>query len=406
VLNTVMKPFKKLLKFEEARKIILSEVSPIERKETIPLIQAERRVLAENIISSRDIPPFSRASMDGYAVKAGDTFAATRTSPVCLFLERKIFAGEVGEVYLEKGKCMEIATGAPIPPGSDAVVMVENTRKKGNKVAILKPVYPGENIAVKGEDIKKDERVLRKGDFLIPAKIGVIAALGIDRVTVYQSPRILLIPTGGEIVPPGRELKPGQIYDINSYTLSSLIRECSGEVRCLPSLPDEESSFEKVIPLFPEYDLVIFTGGSSVGERDLLPRLFSSEEGEIIFHGIQIKPGKPVLFGKFAGKPVLGIPGYPASCLTAGYLLLKPVIEKMAQRKFHRIKIRVKMAETYFSSLGRHQFLPVRVENNIAYTVFKESGDITSLSRADGYIQIPENQEIVEEGDEVEVTLW
>ena len=219
---------KKLIKFEEALNTLLNLAKPINEVEELPIIKAYQRVLAEDIVSPFDIPFYPRASMDGYAVKASDTFFASPRNNVVLKYKGRLRAGEVKNLRVNKGECVAVATGAPLPPGSDAVVMLEFTELEGRRVKIKKPVYPGENVSLPGEDIEKGEKVLRKGEMLTASKIGVLAALGKTKVKVYRKPRVKILPTGEEIVPPGQPLKKGKIYDINSYTIFTLIIESGG----------------------------------------------------------------------------------------------------------------------------------------------------------------------------------
>jgi len=401
-----MAPFKLLISREEALKIILSTVKPIERTERIPIETAGGRVIAMDIKADRDVPPFDRAAMDGYAVKAEDTFKASQFNPVRLQIVGVLHAGESTNKPVEKGQCIRIATGCPIPPGADAVVMMEFTEEEAGYVSIFKPVHPGANIAVKGEDVKKGEVVLRKDDLLTPAKIGVLASLGYRDVLVYEKPRVAVIPTGSEVCDVGSELKEGQIYDVNSYTLASVLTENGASVTKGPIVPDVLDELRSVTVRYLDHDLIVFSGGSSVGEKDLLVRIVE-EMGELLFHGIQIKPGKPTLFGLVKGKPIFGMPGYPTSCLSNVYLFLVPAIRKIARLPPKHLKtVRVKMGTRVVSASGREQFLSVTIKNGVAYPVFKASGDITSLANADGYIVLPVNLDVIEKGEEVTVTLF
>ncbi|HIE14085.1 TPA: molybdopterin molybdotransferase MoeA [Candidatus Bathyarchaeota archaeon] len=399
-------PFKLLISRKEALKIALDSIKPIERKEVIPIEDASYRVLAEDIISDRDVPPFDRAAMDGYAVKAEDTYGASDFEPKILKLMGVLHAGEFSHTFIKEGECIRIATGGPIPPGANAVVMVEYTKEENNKVLVFRAVYPGANIARRGEDIKKGEVVLHAGEVLTPAKIGVLVALGRRNVQVYDKPKVAVISTGTEICEVGGELKEGQVYDVNSYTLTSIL-QCNGvEVTRSPIIPDSFKELKSAIEHFLDHDLIVFSGGSSVGEHDLLVKVIE-DMGEMLFHGVQIKPGKPTLFGLVKGKPIFGMPGYPASCLSNAYIFLVPVVRRMARLppKVPRI-IKAKIAKRVVSASGREQFLPVRISEGKAFPVFKKSGDITSIAKADGYIILPLNLDVIEEGEEVQVTLF
>ncbi|MEM2969978.1 MAG: molybdopterin-binding protein [Candidatus Bathyarchaeia archaeon] len=401
-----MAPFKLLISREEALKKILGSVRPVERIEVVPIEGSSGRVLAENIVAQDDVPPFDRAAMDGYAVKAEDTYGASQLNPITLKIVAVLHAGESTDISVSKGECIRIATGCRIPKGSDAVVMVEFTEEIDGKVVIKEAVHPRANISPKGEDMKKGESVIKKGDLLTPAKVGVLAALGRKTVTVYQKPRVAVVPTGTEICEPGSTLKEGQIYDVNSYTLSSVLSESGAQVTRSPVVPDSIRELKTAVKRFLDHDLIVFSGGSSVGECDLLVKVIE-ENGKVVFHGVQIKPGKPTLFGLVEDKPIIGMPGYPTSCLSNAYIFLVPAVRKMARLPPIEPKtVKARMGNRFVSGSGREQFLPVKILQGKAYPVFKKSGDITSLAQADGYIILPVNLDVIETGEEVIVTLF
>ncbi len=399
-----MEPFNLLVSHEEAEEIILSKIQPIDRTESVTLSDAVNRVLSEDIIADSSVPPFDRAAMDGYAVIAEDTYDAGDRE-VLLELDGVIHAGEVSDIEITRGHCIQIATGSPKPSGADAVVMVEYTEKQGNRVLITRPVYPGANISKLGEDIKKGDVVLPRGVFLTPAKIGAIAALGRTKVEVYQKPKVSVIATGTEIVQPGEPLHPGQIYDVNSFTLEAILKKNGADVQRYPVITDDPKQLRNGIESALEADIVVLSGGSSVGERDLLAGILE-DMGQVLFHGVQIKPGKPTLFGTIRGKAVFGMPGFPTSCLSNAHIFLVPAIRKMARLPSNPERtIIAKMGKRIVSSSGRKQFLTVRLENGNAYPAFKHSGAITSMAQADGYVMLPVNLDVIEEGEEIEVIL-
>ena len=401
-----MTPFKELVSYGEALGRIRKSTKPIKRTESVPIEKALNRVLADNIVANMSVPPFDRAAMDGYAVKAEETFGASSLRPKTLKLTEILHAGAPSKRVLGKGECVQIATGSPIPKGADAVVMVEFTERNGNNVNVSKPVYPGANISPKGEDIKEGQVVLKTGEQLLPARIGVLAALGRKEVKVYEKPRIAVVPTGTEIQKVGSPLKEGQIFDVNSYTLSSVISKNGAIPVKRKAVPDTTDELRNAVKELLDYDMIVFSGGSSVGERDLLVSIIQ-EFGTILFHGIQIKPGKPTLFALVAGKPVFGMPGYPTSCLLNAYLLLAPAIRQMARLPPKMEKtMKVPLAQRVVSSSGRTQFLTVKVKDDQAYPVFKQSGAITSMAEADGYIVLPINIDVVEKNQEVTVFLF
>ncbi len=379
---------------------------PIDRIERVRLVDANGRAAAADVTSSRDVPPFSRAGMDGYAVRAEDTFGASRYDPKTLRVIEKVYTGQVPSKTVETGTAVEIATGAPMPAGADAVVMVEETEKAGEDVRVLTPVYPRQNVGRQGADIVVGQTVIARGDVLNPSRIGALAALGVADVDVFAKPAVAILSTGNEIADPGQELKPGQIYDINKFTLSTIIAEHGGVPMPFATAQDTIEALEAAIDAGSACDLLVFSGGSSVGERDLILDVIG-RKGEIVFHGIAVKPGKPTVFGTINGKPMFGMPGYPTSCLSNAYMLLVPALREMARLKpRHLATVSLPLGQRVVSTTGRHQFYTVRIVDGLAMPAFKASGDITSMSQADGYIEIPAQTDIVEKGEVVDVKLF
>jgi molybdenum cofactor synthesis domain-containing protein len=296
-----------------------------------------------------------------------------------------------------------------MPAGADAVVMVELTEATGEAVRILKPIETGKNAAPRGEDIRAGEVVIESGVLLNPAQLGAFAAVGRSTVHVYAKPSALVIPTGKEIVPPGEgPLGPGQIYDINTTTLLASLEEFGAATVAHPVVDDDREALLEVIGRFPEADLLVLTGGSSVGERDLLAEVFS-EVGSLIFKGIAVKPGKPTLMARRNGSRQLlvGMPGNPTSCLTNAYLLLGPLVARIGHRPAPRLQtLELPLARAVPGGLSRLQILTVAVAGGKAHPVFKTSGAITSMSQADGYIEIPADSPGLETGASVLVKLF
>jgi molybdenum cofactor synthesis domain-containing protein len=402
-----MRPIRETIPLEEARALMAEASRPIERTETVALGDAHGRVLAREVTAARDVPPFARAAMDGFAVLAQDTFGAGQFEPKVLKSVEKVYTGQVPAKPVSPGTCIEIATGAPMPAGADAVVMVEETDKDaGGDVRVFSPVYPGQNVGRQGADIRAGQALLEAGHHLTPSRVGAIAALGIDRVEVFARPHVALLSTGNEIVEPGRPLGPGQIYDINRFTLSAIIVDNGGVPVPHPTAADTLEDLGRALDACAADDLVIFSGGSSVGERDLILDALAAR-GEVLFHGIAVKPGKPTLFGLIDGKPVLGMPGYPTSCLSNGYMLLVPLLRRIARLPASvQRPVRLPLGQRVVSTTGRHQFYTVRIVDGVAMPAFKASGDITSMSQADGYIEIAAQTDIVEKGEMVEVVLF
>jgi molybdopterin molybdotransferase len=402
-----MRPIRETIPLEEARELIADAIAPITRTERIPIVEANGRVIAVDLASERDVPPFARAAMDGYAVVAEDTFGATRFEPRALRIVEKVYTGQVPTRRVHRGEAAEIATGAPMPEGADAVVMVEETERLGtDEVRIQTPVYPRQNVGRQGADIVQGQVVLRAGDVLNPSRIGAIAALGFATVEVYQKPSVAILSTGNEIAEPDTELQPGQIYDINRFALSAVVTEHGAIAVPYQTAADTLDELDRAIDGCLVNDVLVFSGGSSVGERDLMLDVIS-RRGDILFHGIAVKPGKPTVFGVISGKPVFGMPGYPTSCLSNAYMLLLPPLRRMAHLPPHHPRtVQLPVSQRIVSTTGRHQFYTVRIVNGEAQPAFKGSGDISSMSQADGYIEIPAQTDIVEKGEVVGVKMF
>jgi molybdopterin molybdotransferase len=402
-----MRPIRETIPLDTARSLLLEAIVPLDRIERIPLADASGRVLARTAVSTIDVPPFDRAAMDGYAVIAEDTFGASRADPKVLRRIHTVYTGEVASRPIGRGECMEIATGAPMPEGADAVVMVEETEPAGEDgIRIMSPVYPRQHIGRRAADIAAGQSVLREGELLNPSRIGALAAMGFAEVDVFARPTVALLSTGNEIVEPGRPLRPGEIYDINRFTLSAVIREHGGVPRPLRTAADTLDDLAAATDAASGADVLVFSGGSSVGKRDLVLDVLR-ERGEVIFHGIAVKPGKPTAFGRIGGTPVLGMPGYPTSCLSNGYILLVPLLRRMARLPEYQPRVaRLPLARRIVSPTGRHQFYTVKVTADGVMPAFKASGDITSMSQADGYIEIPTHTDIVDAGEQVEIKFF
>ena len=406
--GTRMRPFRETIPIDEALRIVDDAARPLERTVQAGLGEANGRVLAIGIVADRDVPPFDRAAMDGYAVVAADTSTASREDPARLRCVATVHSGEVPPHAVRRGECIQIATGAPLPEGADAVVMVEQTHRRGDGVEVFTAVQARQHIGRRGADIGAGQTVLRPGDVLTPSRIGSIAALGIADVEVYDRPRVGIVSTGDEIIEPGRPLAPGQIYDVNRFTLGAVIAEHGGVAAAHPITGDSIEALGAAVEaiIAQGTDILVFSGGSSVGERDLT-RDVLRQKGDLAFHGIAVKPGKPTAFGHIGSTPVLGMPGYPTSCLSNAYLLLVPLLRRMAHLPPHRTQTVTVPAAHRFASVGsRHQFYTVRVIDGAAVGAFKASGDITSMSQADGYVEIPAGVDAVEEGEPVRVTLF
>jgi len=407
-MNTrTMRPIRQTIPIEEARGLLMDAAVPIDRIERISIDQADGRLLAASVTSTLDVPPFDRAAMDGYAVIAQDTFGTGRADARVLRTVETVYTGASPSRRISSGECVEIATGAPLPDGADAVIMVEETERiDSSSIRVFTPVYPGQHVGRRGADITSGQAVLPAGAMLNPARIGALAAIGALAVDVYDKPRVALLSTGNEIVDPGQPLGPGQIYDINRFTLSAIIQAHGGTVSLTATVPDTLADLLAAIESAAAADLIIFSGGSSVGERDLIIDALQ-ETGDVIFHGIAVKPGKPTILGRVGGRPMIGMPGNPTSCLSNAHVLLVPMLRRMARLPEYLPRtITVPLSRRIVSTTGRHQIYTVRVADGAAIPAFKGSSDITSMAHAHGYIEIPAQTDIVEAGEMVEVKLF
>ena len=400
-----MRPFEGTMPLDEAKALIDRTIAPIERTERVRVLDASGRVLARDVAADADVPPFSRAAMDGYAVRAADTAGASRQSPVTLRCIEQTFTGQVPRQTIGPGQCSEVATGAPLPPGADAVVMVEDT-DGDDSVRVFAAVQPMQNVGRQGADITRGQTVLHAGAFLNASRAGALSALGLTEVDVYAKPRVAILSTGDEIVDPGVPLAPGQIYDINKVTLSAVVSEHGGVPVTFRTAMDTLEDVARAVDDCLAEDLLVFSGGSSVGRRDLIIDVIAAK-GEVLFHGIAVKPGKPTAFGLVGGKPFFGMPGYPTSCLSNAYILLAPALRRIARLPPQPVRsVRMPLGARISSVVDRHQFYSVRIERGQAMPAFKASGDITSMSQADGYIEVPIGVASVEKDELVEVKLF
>jgi len=402
-----MRPFSSTISLDEARRRLQANLRPIERTERIALADAFGRVVAADVFSSTDVPPFARSAMDGYAVRAADVSPASREAPVTLRILDRIYTGQPSSVTIGSGTCAEIATGAPMPDGADAVVMVEETEAAGDTaVRVFAAATAGQHIGRRGGDIVHGDRVASRGELLTPSRIGALAAVGCVDLEVYARPRVAILSTGNEVIEGGRPLEPGQIYDVNRFTLASIVTAHGGVAEAHRPVADTVDALVVALTVCSTADLIVFSGGSSVGERDLLVDAVAAAHGEVVFHGIAVRPGKPTAFARIGSTPFFGMPGNPTSCLSNAYVLLVPFLRALARLPAHAPRtVRVPLARRIASAAGRHQFYTVQLRDGAAHPAFKGSGDITSLSRADGYIEIPADQDVVEQGALVDVTL-
>lgn len=408
--------FRRLLTLDEARQTIRQHVpaGPL-GAEVVPLLRAFGRVLAEDVVAGLDVPSFDRSTVDGYAVRAEDTFGADENKSVKLKVCGMASVGKMPRIVVRSGCVVEIVTGTPIPEGGDAVVMFEDTELDGGVVLVRSAVVAGENVMKAGSDIRKNETVLREGAVLGSGEIGVLAAVGLAKVNVFVVPRVAVLSTGAEVTKPGRRLLPGKIYDTNAYSLSVAVEECGGRPVFLGVFPDRADAIESALKkALACADLVVTSGGVSVGPKDLMPNVLGSfGKLGVIVCGVAIKPGKPVTVAVVGGKMVFSLPGHPASALLVFRLLVEPVIRGLAGRKADEpLVVKAYAGVRMFPAKGRRTFIMVRLKRDKLKGLVAEpvptglSGAITTLARADGFVEIAENVQFVDAGEEVTVRLF
>ncbi len=382
--------------------------------EDVPLTEARGRVLAERIDADLDVPGFDRSNVDGYAVRAKDTFGASEGDPVELEQVGRVDAGERPDVSVESGTVVEIATGGVVPPGADAVVMVERTSRENNTVTVRTSVAPGDSIMVAGADVAAGQRTLGPDTELTSREIGLLSALGLDSVPVRAEPTVGILSTGDELVAPGETLDSdaGQIYDVNSHTIAASVAEAGGDPEVYPIVGDDFEAMKRVLTdAATDSDLVLTSGSTSAGAADHIYQLID-DHGELLRHGVAVKPGKPMLVGRFEATPYIGLPGFPVSALTIFRHFVAPKIRDAAgkpPRKREQISGEMAVTERYKE--GRTRLMPVGLVedgdgNLLVYPVDKGSGATTSLVDADGIVELAPETEQLDTGQEVTVTLF
>jgi molybdopterin molybdotransferase len=362
-----------MISIEEAKRLIWNK-TPVLKKEKIEIIDSLGRVIAEDIISDFDIPPFDRSAMDGFAIISDDTFSASKENPVLLEVISEIKAGDFKNFKIEKGKAISIMTGAKIPQNSDAVIKIEDVEeifKDGKRyIKIERYVKKGENISKKGEDIKKGEILLKKGTFIDSSVFSMIAYLGKKKILVYKKPEVAILSTGDEIKKVGEKLKEGEIYDSNSYSIYALTKKYGGNPHILGIAKDTPRILDKFIKKGLLYDLFIISGGVSEGKYDIVVDIFKKNKVKMVFHKVAVKPGKPTFFGKKGKKIIFGLPGYPVSSYINFENLVKVSLYKMTGREMPiRFKFTGILKEDIENKGDRDEFLRViaEIENEDVY---------------------------------------
>ncbi len=391
-------------------------VSPLDYQE-VDLLQAGGRTLAQDLVAPHDLPGFERACMDGYAVQAADTFGVSETLPGYLTLVGEVVMGQAPDFRLGPGQCARIMTGGMLPPGADAVVMVEHTRGlDAGTVEVCRAVAPGGNLLGPRDDAAAGQVLLPAGQVLRPQDLGLLAALGCARVSVARRPRVGIISTGDEVVPVQASPGPGQVRDVNTYTLARAVSEAGGEPQLLGLVGDDEQALIRAVAQsLAQDDLTLLSGGSSMGGRDLTAQIFLAQPGaELLVHGVAVAPGKPFIWVRTPAGQLLGLPGQVASCLVAFHLFAEPIIERLLGGRgqaFSRFgRQAAVLARNLPSAPGREEYVRVRLvaQNGhlSAEPLFGKSGLIRTLVEAVGLVRVPMNREGLEAGEAVEVLTF
>jgi len=397
----------------EARWRAAVDAAPLE-PERVPLHDALGRVLAADVRAPVDVPGFDRANMDGFAVRAADTYGASEEAPARLVLEPGAIAtGVAPEGEVAPGRARAIATGAMLPRGADAVVPVEHTDVEGEReLLVRRAVAPGGAVSFAGTDVGAGETVLFRGTRLTSRETGVLAAIGCDAVPCVRRPRVAILSTGDEIVQPGEPMRPGLVYDSNGRILADAVRELGGEPEFLGAFRDDESALRRALRAALERaDLVLLSGGTSKGEGDLNARVVAELEPGILVHGVALKPGKPICLAAHGRKPVVVLPGFPTSAIFTFHEFVAPVVRRLAGlAEARRERVAARLAQRVHSERGRLEYLLVGLVRGAdgalrAWPMGKGSGSVTAFSRADGFVRIERHVEIVDAEAPVEVTL-
>lgn len=382
--------------------------------EEVQLRDAVGRVLAEDVAANVDSPPFDRSEVDGYAVRSESTYGAEEDRPVKLRVVGESTVGRLPAVEVGLGEAVAIATGAPIPRGANAVVMIEYTKEESRAMLIHRSVVAGENVSQTGSDVMFGDVTLRRGIVISPREVGVLAAIGYSGVSVYKQPRVAVFSTGDELVSVTSKLEPGMVFDINGPTITAMLNEAGALADYLGILTDDfESLKKKIADAISHYDVVVTSGSTSAGRGDMIYKVFDSlGEPGMIVHGLRIRPGKPTVAAVARGKLIVGLPGFPVSAMMALSAIVRPLITEMLglRETDARPAISAKLAFRVETGRGARHFIPISLVESqnafAAYPLFGGSGAISTMSLADGYLEVPENREFVDEGEDVEVKLF
>ena len=402
--------FLKIKECDEAQDIIqdLFDKYCNSESEEINCEDAYGRVLFNDVYSRMDFPPFDKALKDGFAILSEDSYGASEESPNTLEIIDFLEAGSITDKKVEKGKCVEISTGAAMPEGANAVVMVEYSEKFDDKVNLLTTATPSQDVAKKGSDIEEGNLILKKGDVLNPGKIGVLLSQGFKTIEVFKKPTVGVISSGNEITMQGEELPFGKIYDVNGNMIKNDAISCGADAKFLGVVRDDYNQvIEKIQESLKDVDILLCSGGTSAGLGDVIKHVLD-ELGEVYIHGISVQPGKPTIVGVIGEKLVIGLPGNPVSALMIFNAFVAPPLTRVSgiEKDFEHKVVKGVMTRRIHSPVGRMQYQLVKVNGNEIQPIFKDSGAIFSLSSADGYVKVEKSVELLDEGEEVEVYLF
>lgn len=400
-----MSLFLEVVSVVEAVKAV-QKIAPPPGCEDVPLEDALYRVLAKDVLADIDIPGFDRSTVDGYAVAAAETTGASEAIPAMLQCRGRIGMGSADAGSISPGSCRYVPTGGALPTGADAVVMIEHAEQIGDDILVHRPVAPGENVVFRGEDFGAGKVVLERGRVLSPREIGVAAAVGADRVSVVKMPRIGIISTGNELVPVAETPGAGEMRDANSYLAGAFVTERGCHPVYFGIVRDERPVLKRAVSsALDRCDAVLVSGGSSKDERDNTAAVVA-ELGKVLVHGIAIAPGKPTIIGTARGKPVIGLPGHPASAFVVLVAVVDHLLATMRQTAVSRRTVRARLTQNIPSTRGREDYVRVSTSGGEATPVFGKSGLLNTLVQSEGVVRIPASSEGFEVGEEVEVILW
>jgi len=406
--------FFRVVSVNDARDLIKNEFGNYRMgSEEVSLVQAQGRVLSDDVVSDINVPEFDRSTVDGYAIQVEDSHGATESIPSILEVLGEVLMGETPNYEVKTGQAVYVPTGGMMPMGATGMIMIENTEKMDQETVLLfKPISKGENMVFKGEDIKTGQVALQAGRRIGPNEIGVLASLGIKRVKVIKRPQVYILSTGDEVIDLDEELQMGKIRDINSYALSAMIKEMGAEVAGREIVKDNyELLMSGVKNALKEADIVLLSGGSSVGTRDYTHKVITDLKGKgVLAHGLSIKPGKPTIIGDGQGKLIVGLPGHPVSSIVVFKAIVQPYIQSLLKAPSHSRMVEAITTHNFPSSPGKETYhmVTLKAEDGkiLATPSFGKSGMITLLSRSNGYIVIAEHEEGIDKGETREVYLF